>query len=223
MSAAYSSRLRRTNSSRSAAILDLPDLVVEHRVDRRLRAHHRDRGCGERDAAVRLECRAGHRVEAGPIRLADDHRELRHRCLGDGGDHLGPVPDDPLALDLGADHEPRDVGEEEQREVERVAAPDETCRLVGRVDEQHPALDLGLVGDDPDRATVEARESDDHLLRPAVVNLEEGAAVDKRPRSARRRRTGRSRPPGRSRRAGVRVAGAAGGAEGGASRQLCGM
>ncbi len=58
MSAAYSSRLRRTNSSRSAAIVDLLDLVVEDRVDRRLRAHHRDRGRGQRDAAVRLERRA---------------------------------------------------------------------------------------------------------------------------------------------------------------------
>ena len=90
----------------------------------------------------------GHRVEPGAVGLADDHRELRHGRLGDGADHLRPVADDALALDVGADHEPGHVGEEEQRDVEGVAGHDEAGRLVGGVDEQHAALVPGLVGDD---------------------------------------------------------------------------
>ena len=34
----------------------------------------------------------------------------------DRGDHLGAVPDDAAALDLGADHEAGHVGEEDQRD-----------------------------------------------------------------------------------------------------------
>jgi len=52
--------------------------------------------------------------------------------------------------------------------------------LVGRVDEQHPALDLRLVRHETDRAAVEPPEADDDLLGPARVNLEERAAVEQR-------------------------------------------
>jgi hypothetical protein len=88
------------------------------------------------------------------------------------------VADDPLALDLGADHEAGDVGEEQQGNVEGVAVPDEAGGLVGGVREQDAALVLGLVGDDADRAAVQAGEADDELLRPARVDLQEGALVD---------------------------------------------
>jgi hypothetical protein len=90
------------------------------------------------------------------------------------------VADDALALDRGADHEAGHVGEEQQRQAERVAQPDEVRGLVGRVDEEHAALLLGLVGDDADRPAVEAREADDELLGPARVDLEERLRVDER-------------------------------------------
>ena len=161
-------------------IFDLLDLVEEDRVDRRLRPHHRDLRLGERQAGVRLERGAGHRVEARAVGLANDHRELRDRGLGDGADHLRAVADDPLALDFLADHEARHVREEEQWNVEGVAGHDEAGRLVGGVDEEDAALHLRLVGHDPDHPPVEARVADHDLLRPAVVHLEEGAGVHKR-------------------------------------------
>ena len=111
----------------------------------------------------------GHRVQPRAVGLAHDDRDLRHGRLADGADHLGAVADDALALDLRADHEAGHVGEEQQRHVERVARPDEARGLVGGVDEQHAALVLGLVGDDPDRAAVEAREADDQLLAPSAA------------------------------------------------------
>src|SRR2546430_13516541 len=57
------------------------------------------------------------------------------RSLGDGRlrggeDHLGPVADDPGPFDLAADHEARHVGEVDEGDVEGVAEPDESRRLV---------------------------------------------------------------------------------------------
>ena len=163
-----------------ALVVDRLQLVVEDRVDRRLRAHHRDRGARQRDAAVRVERRAGHRVEPRAVGLAHDHRDLRHGRFADRADHLRAVADDAFALDLRADHEARHVGEEQQRDVERVARLDEARGLVGRVAEQHAALVLGLVRDDPDRVPVQARVADDELLRPARVDLQQRVLVDER-------------------------------------------
>ncbi len=223
MSAAYSARLRATKLGPLGLVVDRLDLVVEDGVDRRLRAHHGDRGARQGDAAVGLEGRPGHRVEARPVGLADDDGELRHGRFGDGADHLRAVADDPLALDRGADHEAGHVGEEEQRHVEGVAGLDEARRLVGRVDEQHAALLLGLVGDDADRPARRAARSRRSALSPSAC----GPRGTSRRRAARRapracRRAG-SRRRGRSRRSARSEAGAAGGAAGGASRQLPGM
>ena len=58
--------------------------------------------------------------------------------------------------------------EEEQRQVEGVAEGDEARRLVGRVDLDRAGADRGLVGDDADRAAVEAGEADDDLRAPSA-------------------------------------------------------
>ena len=100
MSAAYSSRFCAHERLPLGLVLDRLDLVEEDRVDRRLGPITAIEALGQRDAAVGLERRARHRVEAGAVGLAHDHRDLRHRRLGDGGDHLRAVADDPLALDL---------------------------------------------------------------------------------------------------------------------------
>ena len=72
MSSAYSSRLAATNRLALGLVVDRLDLVVEDGVDRRLGPHHGDRRAGQGDAAVGLEGRPGHRVEAGAVGLADD-------------------------------------------------------------------------------------------------------------------------------------------------------
>ena len=181
MSSAYSSRFSLTKRSRSAGSsiswiwLKNTALIAASGPITAICA------CGKARHAVGLEGRAGHRVEPGAVGLADDHRDLRHRRLGDRADHLRPVPDDPLPLDVLADHEAGHVRQEEQRDVEGVAGHDEPRRLVGGVDEQDAALHLRLVGHDPDRPAVEPRVADDHLLRPARVHLEERVGIDDRP------------------------------------------
>ena len=153
-------------------------LVVVDGVDGRLRPHHRDRRGGQGQGGVGLEPGPGHGVQPGPVRLADDHADLGHGGLADGGDQLGPVADDALALDLGPDHEPGHVGQEHQRQVEGVAQPDEAGHLVGRVDEQHPALDHRLVGDDADGPALDPAQAADHLGGELALDLEEALLVD---------------------------------------------
>ena len=61
------------------------------------------------------------------------------------------MADDPLLLDRGADDEPRHVVQEHQRDVERVAQPDEARRLVRRVHVERAAEHHRLVRHDADR------------------------------------------------------------------------
>ena len=179
-SASYSARRLGHERGALVGVLDLVDLVVEDRVDGRVGAHDRDLRAREREARVGVEGGPAHRVEAGAVRLAHDHRDLGDGGLGDRGDHLGAVADDAFALHLGADHEAGHVGEEQQRQVERVAAPHEACGLVGRVDEQDAAEVLRVAGDDADRPAVEAREAADQLLREQRLDLGERLGVDQR-------------------------------------------
>src|SRR2546422_11175095 len=65
-----------------------------------------------------------------------------------------------------------------ERDIEGVAEPDEARGLVGRVDHQHAALDLRLVGDDAHHASVDAREPDDDLAREQLFHLEPRAGID---------------------------------------------
>ena len=57
-----------------------------------------------------------------------------------------------------ADHEARDVGEEHQRDAVGVAEGDEAGRLLARVGVERSGEHHRLVGDDADRATVQAGE-----------------------------------------------------------------
>src|ERR1700722_2246078 len=57
---------------------DCLKLVVVDGIDGRLRSHDSDRGTRQSDAAVRVEGRPGHRIQAGAIGLAHYHRDLRH-------------------------------------------------------------------------------------------------------------------------------------------------
>ena len=98
------------------------------------------------------------------VRLSHEHVDAGDAGLANREEHLGAVADDALALHDRADHVPRDVREEQQRDVERVADPDEARRLVGAVREQHACLHRGVVGDDADAASTEAGEADLQLL-----------------------------------------------------------
>ena len=87
----------------------------------------------------------------------------------------------PGLLDLRADHEPRHVHQEHQRDPERVAQVHEAGRLVGGVVVEDPAHLARLVGDDPDRPPAHARQAGDDRLRPLRLEVEPVAVVDDPP------------------------------------------
>ena len=154
------------------------DLFAERDLDHALRAHHADLRARPRHDQVRLIRAAVHHVVAGAVGLARDHRDLRHRRVGDRVEHLGAVADDAFGLDLRADHEAGHVLDEHQRDRERVAQVHEARGLVGGVVVEDAAQLLGLVGDDPDRPSAEAREARDDRLRPLALDVEVLAVVD---------------------------------------------
>src|SRR5579864_1804313 len=86
--------------SRGLRVVRGLNLLVEDDVDRPLRAHHRDLGERPGDDGVRLVALAVHDVVTRAVRLAQDHRDLRHRRLRGRVEHLRAVPDDAFLLDL---------------------------------------------------------------------------------------------------------------------------
>ncbi len=88
------------------------------------------------------------------------------------------MADDALPFHLGPDHEPGDIGQEEEWDIEGVAEPDEPGALVGRVDEQDPALLHGLISDHADGAAVDPGQPADQFARVELLDLEEAAGVD---------------------------------------------
>ena len=77
-------------------------------------------------------------------------------------------------------HEPRDVDEGDEGDVEGVAGADEPGPLLRGVDVEHAGQHLGLVADDADGPAVDAGEPADQVHGPVVVDLEELAVVDHR-------------------------------------------
>ena len=88
------------------------------------------------------------------------------------------MTDDAAVLLRSTRQESGHVDERDQRDVERVAEPDESRGFVGGVDVQRAGHDLGLVRDDSDRVPVEVGEADDHVHRVVRLNLEEVAMID---------------------------------------------
>jgi hypothetical protein len=71
-----------------------------------------------------------------------------------------------------AGHKAGDVDEGEQRYVEAVAEADKARGLHGRGDVEHSGQHGRLIGDDPDAATVHAREADDDVHRHLGLDFE---------------------------------------------------
>ena len=142
--------------------------------------HHRDLRLREGQARIGLKRRARHRIEAGPVGLPDDHRELRDGRLGDRADHLRPVSDDPLTLHVLADHEPGNVGQEQKGDVERVAVEDEPRPLVGESTNSTPPFTFGWFATIPMTRPSRRAYPTTSSFAQRGVNLEERVLVASR-------------------------------------------
>jgi len=145
---------------------------------RPLRAHDRD--LGRRPGADHVGAQVlGAHDDVGPaVGLAGNDRQLGHRGLGIGEEHLGPVLDDAQLFLVAAGQEAGDVDEADQRDVEGIAEADEARPLHRGLHVERTGEDRRVVGDDADRAPAQAGEANHQVLGVALVDLEELLVVD---------------------------------------------
>src|SRR5207245_5355725 len=74
--------------------------------------------------------------------------------------------------------EPGNIHQGQDRDVERIAESDEACSLDGGIDVKGSSVNFGLVRHDPIRVSVESGESDDDILSPERLYLEQFASID---------------------------------------------
>src|SRR5439155_21178638 len=112
-------------------VLDRGELLAVAELHRPLEPHAaelaRRPGDGEQR---RLEAAARHRLRAEAIALAEDDGEERHGQIRADDEQAAHVANQRRLLDLGPDHHPRRVAEEEERQVEGVAELHESRGLV---------------------------------------------------------------------------------------------
>lgn len=155
-------------------------VAAEDDVGRTRRTHDGNLSRRPGHDLIRAEFVAAHGDVGTAVRLARDDRDLRHRRLAVGVEHLRAVADDARVLLIDARQEARDVDERQERDVEGIAEADEARRLVRGVDVEAARHDLRLVRDDADDLAVEARVADDDVRREELLDLEELPVVDER-------------------------------------------
>src|SRR4029077_1599208 len=121
----------------------------------------------------RLVRTAAHRVVARAERAAGDDGELRHLRVRDRHDELRAVAGNAAGLVLDADHEARDVLEEDERDAALAAELDEMRTLLRRLGEED-----AVVREDPDRDPLDVCEAGDERLAVELLELLEARPVD---------------------------------------------
>ena len=96
---------------------------------------------------------------------------------GAGDEHPREVTNGRRRLRRRADHEPRRVDEEQDRQVERVALGDEPRRLVVAVGVDRATEMNRVVGDHADRVAVDPRQCRHHAVAEAAAQLEHRARI----------------------------------------------
>ena len=170
-------RLASTSPPSSATFVSV--LAVQD-VDRALRAHHRDLRGRPGEVDVGAEVLGAHHVVGAAVGLAGDDRDQRDGRLGVGVDQLRAAADDAVPLLVGAGQEAGHVDEGQHRDVEGVAGAHEAGGLLGGVDVEAAGELHRLVGDDADRAALDAAEADEDVRREQRLDLEELLVVEHR-------------------------------------------
>ena len=86
--------------------------------------------------------------------------------------------DDAAVFLVNTREESRDVDEGDQGDVEGIAEANEPGGFDACVDVKAAGEDSGLVGDDPNGATVHAGKADKNVARVCPMNLKEVAIID---------------------------------------------
>ena len=125
-----------------------------HHTPQLLTPHHPDAGIRPAPQEPGPVRPPAHAVVAGPETAPDEDGEFGHGGAGDGRDELGAVLGDARVLGFAADHEARDVLEEEERDGALGAELDEVGAFEGGGGEED-----AVVGEDADGVVVDACEA----------------------------------------------------------------
>jgi hypothetical protein len=169
-------RLERLVVGRAPApALGLDPFLAQQAQHRRrlLAAHHRDARVRPHPEEARAVGAPAHAVVAGAVAAADDHRVFRHAGGGDRRHHLGAVLGDAAGLVFAADHEARDVLQEQQRDVALARQLDEVRALERALAEQD-----AVVGEDADGKAVDVGEAANERRPVQRLELVELGGID---------------------------------------------
>ncbi len=153
------------------------ELALVENVHGAFRSHHRDLRGRPRVVEVGPNVLARHDAIRAAVRLARDHRDLRHGRFREGEQQLGTVADDAAVFLHRAGQEAWHVFEGDERNVERIAEAHEPRALHRRVDVERAGEHRRLVRDDANRPAVQAREAHQDVLRVMLMHFEEVALV----------------------------------------------
>src|SRR5207245_3055173 len=88
------------------------------------------------------------------------------------------MPNYSVVLLIYPRQEPRNIHQSQDRDVESITEPDEACSLDGGIDVKGSGVNLGLVRNYPNRVSVESSKSDDDILSPERMYLEQFASIN---------------------------------------------
>jgi len=125
-----------------------------------------------------VEAARRHRLRAEPVALAQDHGDIGHAHAGTDHEHAAHVADEGRSLGIRSNHETGRVAQGNDRQVEGIAELQEARRLVGRVRVDGAAEVHRVVGQHPDRPTVEAGEGGHHAGGEAGTQLKGGTDIE---------------------------------------------
>ena len=183
-----SSAAHSLSSSSAQRVVRLAPLLLQHalepaavdRADARVREHEPHVGRRPRDEQVGVDRSAAERDVTAAVRLAHDDRELRHRRPREPRDEVVIAGEDARALRVGPDHQTRNVLQEDDREVERVAHVGERLLLLQGGHVHHSGSLHRLARDDADRLAFEPGQRADHAASVPLAPLHDRAAVEDR-------------------------------------------
>src|SRR5207245_4396072 len=154
------------------------DFVAEDYVDRCIGTHYCYFGRWPGKVHVGPDVLASKHVVGASIRLSYDYSKFGNRGFAVGVEEFGPMPNYPVVFLIYSRQEPGNIHQGQDRDVERIAESDEACRLDGGIDVQGSSVNFGLVCNDPNRVSVESGESDDDILSPDSLYLEQFDSLD---------------------------------------------
>ncbi len=148
-------------------------LFPEDDVGRSLGPHDGNLRLGPRQNHVRPKGLGTHAKVGAPVGFTKNHRDHGDGGFAIGVKKLGAVADDATPFLLSARKISGNVYKGEQGNVEGVAVPYETARLVRGVDVKAPRKGRGLVGDDAHYLTSNPAVAGDHVHGPEALDFEE--------------------------------------------------